>query len=217
MRQEIARYVFVGAVILGLRALTAPGIAQTEPVPANLDRFVTPPDPPLSLTVHPASIEGSNDSHKVVILVAIRYTTNFYTGDESTLDVHDYYFKPDDIAPGGRVELVHSVDAGKITHAKLIYVQFIDGTSWGDIQSEPMIIEGLSHRTDLAAFYRRILAAGVLGANDEVRAAASDDSEHRLRVHARWLLGVEAEAGVQAMLDKAKARMDNAIRHGATQ
>jgi hypothetical protein len=88
---------------------------------------------PLSLSGTTANIVGQNVSQKEILLYVIEFKA--VRGVGGSLFRHDYYFKPNGVLPG-TTENISEMSPEPIDAALSLgvvqYVQFVDGTEWGD-------------------------------------------------------------------------------------
>jgi hypothetical protein len=85
---------------------------------------------PATIKLSPAEIYMTNRSAKEIIAYVLIYASKTANGSLSD----DYYFKPQGIVPAGTPNVNDALppEATGFSAAKLLFVQFADGTTWGD-------------------------------------------------------------------------------------
>lgn len=114
---------------------------------------------PVSLVVSPATVQATNVSSKEIALFTVLVSTQAsgYPNPDYPA-AHDFYFKPGGFSVGDIHEVARSgSDKETITAAKLLYVQFADGTSWGN--GDDRATKGvLQKRPALRTFYSEAIS-----------------------------------------------------------
>jgi hypothetical protein len=110
---------------------------------------------PLRLSGSTTALSGLNVSSKEILFYAVDL------GGDHTYR-RDYYFKRAGIQPGATENIV-SASVGKypvIPQAKVQYVQFVDGTSWGDYNAATTLLEV---RPVLLGLFNQLITAYNMG------------------------------------------------------
>jgi len=181
-------------------------------------------------TVRSPMVDGVNVSNKVIVaLVSRLVTTDFYGQPDIDNTEEDYFFQAEEFAPGTTKMIVHEeregfptkawgeangkpVEIGPETteptaSAKVIFVQFADGTTWGKYAAAAAIFADRKGVYDSLLRFRSIYNQG--GAAAFNAAIASQRFDNRsTRSMTRRMRQEVAEHGVEAAI----ARLDRALQ-----
>jgi hypothetical protein len=118
--------------------------------------------PPVTYSMTPTGPVVTN--HAKVGIVALAGSVTIQYADKSTLTiapVHDSYFKQNGIMPGEShpVPLPDDKIPVAVTASSITFVQFEDGTQWGDA-SDAFAQKVTSQRAEVIALHQSLLATG---------------------------------------------------------
>ena len=155
---------------------------------------------PATLEVTPTMIMASNTSTQEIIAVVIR-SPRAGGGGWSGVISHDFYFKHG-ITPTEAIAVDAHDDGRTYTSAELLFVQFADGSIWGDSK---LAVDLLAQRKPQKAFLERVLLA-YQSQGEQAFVDQLQQEKQFLGLTAR-LLGVQRQAGTQAAVDVVKERL----------
>lgn len=173
--------------------------------------------PPLSLTSKSGIITVTNTTPKTILAYAFTMASNGHTSPM----FHDYCFNPDGF-PAGAFDTTNTVTdeyraTGRPTPQLIltaIYVQFTDGSSWGD-PTVDFVSKYLSWRPRHKALYQNFLAAwqasGLAGLNAALDSAPATEPEV---YDVRATRAMIAESGADTAIADVQRRLNAAIAHG---
>jgi hypothetical protein len=154
---------------------------------------------PATLEVTPTMIMAINTSTQEIIAVVIRSPAG--GGGWSGVISHDFYFKHG-ITPTEATAVDAHDDGRTYTSAELLFVQFADGSIWGDFK---LAVDLLAQRKPQKAFLERVLLA-YQSQGEQAFVDQLQQEKQFLGLTAR-LLGVQRQAGTQAAVDVVKERL----------
>ena len=177
--------------------------------------------PPVRIMVSDADAQATNISSKEIVLLEVMVSIKV-SADGTTLTqpghpaVHDFYFKPGGMAPGDIAEIARPGEGQTIAAAKLVFVQFADGTTWGKDPENPgdsAIEMAMSNRQELRAFYEAAITA-YYGQGEQAFLDCLNQNlkQHKLQVggYARQFLQIQKDSGTAAAVAQIQKRLDAA-------
>jgi hypothetical protein len=186
---------------------------------------VSAPGNSFELSGTTAAVNGRNVSQKDIMFFTVVLRTP--QGQTGATFNHDYYFKINGhgIQPGESVTLNHMLSHRRaldesLTEGTVAYIQFADGTSWGD----PGIADAgtlIANRPRLVELYEQALKAynsgGENGVQAFLEAAKADAAQSETnRVEANHLLAVMQQKGVAESVSRLQTRLAAAAQHSQT-
>jgi hypothetical protein len=115
------------------------------------------PAPPMTVSFSSSSATATNVSSKEIVLITVMVTYKEQS-DGPVPAVHDLYFKQGGVPAGTMQDVVHPQTNMTITKVALTYVQFADGTSWGD-GSDRFTQQAISRRPTIKDLLTNAMAA----------------------------------------------------------
>ena len=173
-------------VLLLILSVTFAASAQTTKVPATLQ-------------VSPTMIMATNASTQEIIAIIVRSPAG--GSGWSGVISHDFYFKHG-ITPTEATAVDAHDDSRTYISAELLFVQFADGSTWGDSK---LAVELLARRTPQKTFFENVLSAyqsqGSRSFVDQLQ------QERQFIGVAARLLDIQKQSGTQAAVDVVKERL----------
>ncbi len=180
---------------------------------------------PLALNGTTDAVTGKNVSSKEILFFAVVLRLGTSPGQDSQFDSahfnHDYYFKPNGILPRATESISHMTShhlGAALTQGTVEYVQFVDGSSWGDSAAGAELIVD---RQSALEMYGKIIAAystgggpGMLAFLNGVKADAAQSAGNH--ADAENLIGMAAQNGVDGAIFHLKAKLAAAAQHDKT-
>lgn len=205
-----------------MKTTLAVALALAVALPLAKAQTASAASAPVSLSVHPRTVDGYNETLKYITFVAVAfYTVGNPESSAVHIQTHDYYFKQE-LSPGAVFEVIHDLDDSQrdIASVSLAYVEFADGTTWEDpnvsaiVNVENVTVKGhvndvLNRRAPQLSLYNRVLSAGPQGASSVLQAETDQV------IYAKRLLRTQDNEGSAAMFKKVQDMVNNANRHGA--
>lgn len=148
--------------------------------------------------------QGRNIAPKEILAYVVEFES-----PHVTILSHDYYFKPEGIAPGA----IETFDQATATEAgRALWVQFVDGTEWGDHnvgRSKLLQLRGpiLRWTTDMINAYSN-------GGDKEFSAFLESNKNVNGFVEHIW--NMQQQAGTEGALGHLKVRLTSAQKHDKT-
>jgi hypothetical protein len=145
--------------------------------------------------------QAKNVASKEILAYVIEFEA-----PQVTIASHDYYFKPEGIAPGA-IESFDYVKASEPGH--VLWVQYVDGTEWGDhkiglsnilLRRQPMLRE----ITEMVSAYSH-------GEEKEFSAYLESNKEVDAFVKHIWIL--QQQTATDGAVGHLKIRLDSAAKH----
>jgi hypothetical protein len=172
---------------------------------------------PLSLSGTAADILGLNVSQKEILL----YVVAFKAVNSGVSFRHDYYFKPNGVLPNTTEnvgEISPKFAAAGLSQASVQYVQFVDGSEWGDRTVGAPV---LGNRQPILGLLSQVSVAydsGGESAFAKLLNSTKDDAAQpdAVRSMARYFLRMETQTGIDAALVHLKGRIGAAVQHDRT-
>jgi len=177
---------------------------------------------PVLLTVAMNHVTATNTSPKSISLIALKvnYDVPFsdMTRHDTTEVVHDFLFTGA-LTPQSEAEVLHpdkllaeKLPQAKAVSAKLVFVQMVDGTTWG--ATDKFIDMRMALRKPILDFYRHALSAystaGVAALKDVLNA-----EDGPARGKAGFVNRVLVNAGEQAAVENIRTSLANASAHSS--
>jgi hypothetical protein len=175
---------------------------------------------PVLLTVAMNHVTATNTSSKSISLIALKVNFDVpftdITRHDVTEVVHDFLFTGA-LTPQSEAEVLHpdkmrdeKLPNSKAVSAKLIYVQMVDGTTWGS--TDDFINMRMALRKPVLDFYKHALSAystaGVAALKDVLN-AENGPARGKADLVNRVLIG----AGGQAAVENIRTSLANASAH----
>jgi hypothetical protein len=175
---------------------------------------------PVLLTVAMNHVTATNTSSKSISLIALKVNFDVpftdITRHDVTEVVHDFLFTGA-LTPQSEAEVLHpdkmrdeKLPNSKAVSAKLIYVQMVDGTTWGS--TDDFINMRMALRKPVLDFYKHALSAystaGVAALKDVLN-AENGPARGKADLVNRVLIG----AGEQAAVENIRTSLANASAH----
>lgn len=156
---------------------------------------------PISLAATNGVWQGTNTTSNEILAYVVVFQNPHYT-----LYSHDYYFKPHGVLPGA-VERMDMIDYA--TEGTLIWVQYTDGTEWGDHAIGQQQV--LSRRGPLLNEMKGMVDAysqgGDKGLSDYIASAGNADG------FALSMAEQQKRAGVDGVIGRLKVNLSSAAQH----
>ncbi|SRR6266851_3748419 len=172
---------------------TVAASAQTAKVPATLE-------------VTPTMIMATNTSTQEIIAVVIRSPAG--GSGWSAVISHDFYFKQG-ITPTEATAVDAHDDGRTYISAELLFVQFADGSTWGD---STLAADLLARRKPQKDFLENVLLA--YQSQGEQAFVDQLQQEKEFRGLATHLLDIQKQSGTAAAVDVVKDRLAAANSRG---
>ena len=161
---------------------------------------------------------GTNTASNEILAFVISYGPNNFTFNR------DFYFQPAGIAPGATRPMVElgalpPKFLSQFTSGTVIYVQFADGTEWGDLSSGH---QSIANRKAYLTLYSQVVSAYGTGGQTAVEAllnnTANADPQPNPDVSgmASTLLTQEKSKGIDWFLSEMNRYIDSAAAHDKT-
>lgn len=159
--------------------------------------------------------QGKNVTSKEILAYVVEFESTH------TRFAHDYYFKPQGLVPNGLEDFAHPPRSSPkappitMTGGKVLYVQFVDGTEWGDgAIGEPL----LSNRQPMVRLISQMVDAYSQGgkASSDYLAAAMKSSNATESGFATHIWMMEQQSGIEGALRHLKVRLQSAAKHDRT-
>jgi hypothetical protein len=176
---------------------------------------------PLSLSGTSANVLGTNTASKDILAYVLVFQTA--TNPNKFTFRHDHYFKPTVLVAGTTdtvIELpsVSHLDLSAPVKARVTYVQFVDGSTWGDAASgAPILLDRaelsqlLSRATDA---YTKKGEAGFLQLMNDTK---QDPQQLPVtRNMAGHMLSLQSQGGMAEVLVELNGRLSAAANHDKT-
>lgn len=177
------------------------------------------------------SVIVKNVSSKMAICIWVRVRTD----TTEIISKHEHFFKDHGIATGDTIEIAIpelatvstsntslgltttvNTPGSPNTSAELLFVQFEDGTTWGDDKSAASV---RAERADMEGYLKRVLAAYQEGGEDAMTTAMNENiniaTDSVQALHAILVQSYKA-GGVSAALDQVNHRLKNAADRQAS-
>jgi hypothetical protein len=178
----------------------------------------SPAGAPMQLAgIATAGMTAKNVASKDIIAFVVSYGPNSFTFNR------DFYFQPAGIAPGATRPMVElGVLPPKLlsqfTSGTLIYVQFVDGTEWGDLSSGH---QSIANRKAYLALDSQVVSAYGTGGQSAVEAllnSTANDPQQNPDVSgmASTLLSIEKNKGIDWLLNDVNLELTSAAAHDKT-
>jgi hypothetical protein len=160
--------------------------------------------------------QGKNVTSKEILAYVIEFDSTH------TRFSHDYYFKPQGLVPNALEDFERPPQSSQkappipMTGGKVLYVQFVDGTEWGDhAVGEPL----LNNRQPMERLISQMVDAysqgGEKGFSDYLATAmkSSDVTESGFATYIRM---TQQQSGIEGALGHLKIRLQSAAKHDKT-
>ena len=145
--------------------------------------------------------QGKNVAPKEILAYVIEFES-----PHVTVLSHDYYFKPDGIASGA-IEVFDDAKASEPGH--VLWVQFVDGTEWGDHRIG--LSNLLLHRQPTLRWVSEMVSAYSHGGKKEFSAYLESNKEVDGFVKHVWIM--QKQTGTDGALGHLKIRLASAAKH----
>jgi hypothetical protein len=175
-------------LISTLLLLLGSAVAQTQPFAFS--------------QVSPYTWQGKNVAFKEILAYVIEFQS-----PQLTFVAHDYYFKPEGLAPGA-IETFDFVKAFEPGH--VLWVQFVDGIEWGDHKIG--LSKVLERRQPTLRSVAEMVKAYSDGREKEFLAYLESHKERDSLVKHIWIM--QQQTGTDGALGDLTIRMDSAAKHG---
>jgi hypothetical protein len=174
-------------LISTLLLLLGSAVAQTQPFAFS--------------EVSPYTWQGKNVASKEILAYVIEFES-----PHVMIVAHDYYFKPEAIAPGA-IEVFDQVKASELGH--VLWVQFVDGTEWGDHRIG--LSDLLQHRQPTLRWVTEMVSAYSHGGEKKFSAYLESNKEVDGFVKHVWIM--QQQTGTDGVLGHLKIRLASAAKH----
>lgn len=160
---------------------------------------------PVTLKVTASSVDLVNDSSKEILFVSLRVSTGFGT---SFLQTHDFYFTRA-LAPSNVAMVVHDdPDSEPYVKAEMLYIQFVDGSDWGNVNANDHAPLVIASRKSRLAFLNRMLAAFNSGGDNNLANALTNETDQPSA--ARFFKAMLSQGGSAPVITRIKDDIANA-------
>jgi hypothetical protein len=167
----------------------------------------------LVFPVNHNNITAKNVSTKEILAYVVKFDHGQFN--------RDYYFKPQGVMPSAieRVgEFPPEATPAQPIEGEVTYVQFVDGSTWGDEQYADSVIGG---RKPLLAFFATLTAAQISGGSAKVNSVLVSTSkdptiDRAVRGMAHHFLNMKAQTGMDSVMYHLKSRVSSAAKHEKT-
>ena len=151
--------------------------------------------------VSPYTWQAKNVASKEILAYVIEFESPRFT-----IAAHDYYFKPEGIAPKASevFDYVKTSEAGRV-----LWVQFVDGTEWGDHKIG--LSEILRHRQPMLQLLTQMVSAYSHGGGKEFSAYLESNKKVDAFVKHIWIM--QQQTGTDGAVGHLKIRLDSAAKH----
>jgi len=129
-----------------------------------------------------------------------------FEGPQVTIASHDYYFKPEGIAPGA-IEAFDYVKASEPGH--VLWVQYVDGTEWGDHKIG--LAKIMLRRQPMLRVITEMVSAYSHGGEKEFSAYLESNKEADAVVTHIWIM--QQQTGTDGAVGHLKIRLASAAKH----
>jgi hypothetical protein len=177
---------------------------------------VSPAGSPIAITGDTTNVAGKNVSSKEILAYFISFKS-----DGAHNYSHDNYFSTG-VAPGGEAMIAPLTSEDRINlsvpvNATVTYVQFVDGTEWGDHDEGTKILE---IRSLLLQFNKEMLASATSGLTDFTRLLTTTENdttqEPSVRGMAAGMRRRLDEVGLSGVIFQIRKRLIQAAAHDKT-
>lgn len=148
--------------------------------------------------------QGKNVASKEILAYVIQFEA-----PHVTVLSHDYYFKPQGIAPQS-TEVFDEVKASEAGH--VLWVQFVDGTEWGDHKIG--LSNLLIHRQPTLRWVSEMVRVYSHGGDKEFSAYLASNKDVDGFVKHVWIM--QQQSGTEGALGHLKIRLASAAKHDKT-
>jgi hypothetical protein len=146
------------------------------------------------------SWQGVNVTSQEILAYVVNFTNPHYTILE-----HDYYFKPNGVLPGA-LEHMHNFDPNH--QAQVLWVQFVDGTEWGDhTVGQNLLNQRGPLLQEMNAMIDAYSKGGDKGLSSYIASAGNADG------FALSMAEQQKRAGVDGVLARLKVNLSSAAQH----
>jgi hypothetical protein len=176
---------------------------------------------PALLTVAMNHVTATNTSSKSISLIALKvnFDVPFANGEvrhDVTEVVHDFLFTGA-LTPQSEAEVLHAdkmrdeiLPTSKAVSAKLIYVEMVDGTTWGS--TDEFVNMRMALRKPVLDFYKHALSAYSTAGVEALKGVLNAENGPA-RGKADFVNRVLITAGEQAAVENIKTSLANASAH----
>jgi hypothetical protein len=162
--------------------------------------------------------QGKNIAPKEILAYVVEFESTH------TRFIHDYYFKPEGVMPNTLEDFtplqppqLPPPGKAQMTGGKVIYVQFVDGTEWGDhpIGEEKLLRERKPRLRLIADMVDAYSRSGDKGFSDYIETAKTSDNilDRSFAKHV-WMM--QQQSGIDGALGFLKMRLASAAKHDKT-
>ncbi len=172
-------------LVVAMLLLMGSALAQTQPI---------------ALVEVNGNWQGTNVTSKEILAYVVNLSNPHYTILE-----HDYYFKPHGVQPGA-LEHMHTFDPNH--QAQVLWVQFVDGTEWGDhTVGQNLLNQRGPLLQEMNAMIDAYSKGGDKGLSDYIAAARNDD------YFALSMAREQKRAGVDGVVGRLKVNLSSVAEH----
>lgn len=144
--------------------------------------------------------QGKNVAPKEILAYVVEFEA-----PHTTILAHDYYFKPEGIAPGA----IEAFDVKASEPGHVLWVQFVDGTEWGDHRIG--LSDLLLHRQPTLRWVAEMVSAYSHGGEKEFSAYLESKKEVDGFIKHVWIM--QQQTGTDGALGHLKIRLASAANH----
>lgn len=165
---------------------------------------------PITVAFSTMEAQATNVTSKQIVMVAVTVSSKELP---DTTTIHDFYFVQGGMAAGDVKEVVHGDSTRTITAVKPLFVQFEDGSFWGDtsLLADPNSPASyvVSKRKPLLAMFQGAVQAAQNG-DQSLTDYLSNVQDEKTRGFAKRLLSVQKQSGTAAAVQQAQTRVNAA-------
>ena len=165
---------------------------------------------PITLAFSTVDAQATNVTSKQIVMVAV---TVSYKEKTYMTAIHDFYFIQGGMAAGEVKEVVHRDSTRTITAVKPVFVQFRDGSFWGDTSpfNDPNSPASyvVSNRKPVLAMFQGALSAAQQG-DQALIDYLSGVTDEETRGFAKRFLSIQKSSGTSAAVQQIQQRVNAA-------